>query len=126
MRGEHNIRKRMELHSIHTCRANCTESEIIATTLGDRWIGSPRSRIAAMMQAAIGPFCFWGSMPKDHRRTNSDNRLSDGAVSGLPVIRPEQRKAVGKPCYEPTIRKHRPCTNCCSRSDPPQRHTLAL
>ena len=75
MRGEHNIRKRMELHSIHTCRANCTESEIIATTLGDRWIGSPRSRIAAMMQAAIGPFCFWGSMPKDHRRTNSDNKI---------------------------------------------------
>jgi hypothetical protein len=38
--------------SLSTIRANCTDSEIVAVSLGYGRIGSPRSRIAATMQAA--------------------------------------------------------------------------
>ena len=64
--------------SLSTIRASVTESEIVATTFGDRVIGSPLSRMAAMMLAAISkaPFCFWVSMPNDGRRMKGESQLA--------------------------------------------------
>lgn len=49
-----------------TNRASCTDSEIVAVSLGDGRIGYPRSRIAATMQAAMTrtPFSRCLSMPE--------------------------------------------------------------
>lgn len=76
-------------NSIHTSFANRTESEIVATTLGNRSIDSPRSRITAIIQAAISkaPFSRWLSTRGILGEQTKKVKLSDGAVSGLPVTR---------------------------------------
>jgi hypothetical protein len=53
-----------------TILANCTDSLIVAMSLGEGLIGSPRSRIAATMEAAISSAPVWrsGSIPPHGRR----------------------------------------------------------
>ena len=47
-------------NSRQTNFANCIDSETTNLSFGEGWMGSPRNRMAAMMQAAISsaPFCF--------------------------------------------------------------------
>ena len=62
-----------------TILANCTDSLIVAVSLGEGLIGSPRSLIAATRQAAMSSAPAWrsGSMREGkHRRTIGESQLT--------------------------------------------------